>query len=106
MQTIVESKIRRLSFKQLKALSFLCLNQNHLVSSSYTGKQMGVVGKQLGGVFSSLSRQKIGGQSLIIPYGRGEEGRGLRWKLNTNLVSLEDLRRIVEELLNSWGGSR
>lgn len=67
---------------------------------------MGVVGKSLGGVFSSLARQKFHNQPLLIPYGRGTEGRGLRWKLNERLVSLSDLRSIVSELLSSWEGER
>ena len=101
---LVGYKIRRLSYRQLQALSFLCQTNAGLASSSPVGIKMGVVGKPLGGVFSSLSRQKVNGQSLVLPYGRGDEGRGLRWKLNTSLISIKSLAEIVNELLRSWGG--
>jgi len=100
---LIENKIRRLSFNQLRALAYLCQSKGALISSSPTGRKMGVVGKSLGGVFSSLSRQRIRNQPLLIPFGRGDEGRGLRWKLNISLVSTDNLAKIVSELLESWG---
>lgn len=62
---------------------------------------MGVTGKSLGGVFSSLARQRIDGQFLVLPYGQGE-GRGLRWKLNERVVTRKNLKSIVEEILATW----
>lgn len=79
-------------------LMHVITTQNNLI-----GTKMGVVGKFLGGVFSSLSRQKVNGQSLALPFGRGDEGRGLRWKLNTSLIPIKSLAEIVNELLGSWG---
>lgn len=98
----IESKIRRLSFNQLKALSILCANKNGLVSSTPTGRKIGVIGKSLGGVFSSLARQRISGRPLLIPFGRGDEGRGLRWKLNLEVASQTEIKKIIAELLRSW----
>ena len=96
---VVEAKIRRLSLRQLKALAFLCQNEKGLGSSTAAGERIGVKGKSLGGVFSSLSRQKIKGEPLILPFGRSEDGRGLRWRLNTKLISIKDLKALVGELL-------
>ena len=98
----VEKRIRRLSRNQLKILSFLANSSGGAVSSVVVGKKLGLVGKPLGGVFSSLSRQEILGQSLIIPFGRGSEGRGLRWKLNEDLISVKELEVLVEEILKYW----
>ena len=83
-------------------LSFLSNSPNGIVSSVIVGKKLGLIGKPLGGVFSSLSRQEILGQSLIIPFGRGSEGRGLRWKLNENLISVKELEVLVGEILKYW----
>ena len=98
----VEARIRRLSYNQLKALSVLCQNELGLASSSVAGKKIGITGKALGGIFSSLSRQKIAGQPLLIPVGRDAAGRGLRWRLNTKLISVKRLREITTELLRLW----
>ena len=95
----VEAKIRRLSISQLKVLSILVKNPHSLMSSTPTGEKIGITGKALGGVFSSLSRQKINKQSLLTPFGRDSSGRGLRWKLNTNLISVKKLKKIVQDLL-------
>jgi len=70
-----------------------------LVSSSNSSKSIGKEGKALGGVFSALVRHKINGEHLIIPWGKSETGRGLRWKLNTKIVSQQKLSQITKELL-------
>jgi len=83
-------------------LSFLTNSPGGAVSSVVAGKKLGLVGKSLGGVFSSLSRQEILGQSLITPFGMGSEGRGLRWKLNEDLITVKELKTLVEEILEFW----
>jgi len=99
---LVERKVRRLSLNQLRALQLLCQSPHGLISSTASGKKIGVSGKSLGGVFSSLSRQRIANQPLILPFGRSETGRGLRWRLNDRLISRQKLKRTVEELLQFW----
>ena len=100
--TQIENKIRRLSFNQLKALLFICQSPYGICSSSQAGRKLKIKGKPLGGIFSSLSRQKINRQPLIIPVGQSQDGRGLRWKINTNLVSVKKLAILVNELLRFW----
>jgi hypothetical protein len=92
-------KIRRLSLSQLKALWVLTTNKNGIVVAEDAAVTLGLRGKQLGGVFSSLSRQKIGEESLIEPWGRSEGGRGLRWKLNNKVIDREKLRAVLKEVL-------
>ena len=94
-----ESKIYHLSPNQLRALLFLCQSQNGIVSSTAVGPVIGLKGKNLGGVFSSLSRQVVDGQNLVLPWGKSASGRGLRWKLNTNLITIDKLSKITRELL-------
>jgi hypothetical protein len=98
----VEEKLHRLSPNQLKALLELAKAEKGIIESTLSGQKIGVNGKPLGGLFSSLSRQKILGKNLIIPWGKASNGRGLRWKLNTELISLERLKEVINILLNDY----
>lgn len=96
----IEDKLHRLSPSQLRALLLLAKSKKGIISSTASSKNIGKEGKALGGVFSSLSRQKINGERLVIPWGKAESGRGLKWKLNVKLISKDRLLKIVGELLN------
>jgi hypothetical protein len=96
---LIESRLHRLSSNQLRALLVLGKSVNGIISSTASGKEIKVLGKSLGGVFSSLSRQKIKEEHLVLPWGKAADGRGLRWKLNTKLISQKRLLEIVKELL-------
>lgn len=91
----VLAKIRRMSLNQLGALKVLL--DNGVVEADEV--KIGLEGKALGGVFSSLSRQRIGGESLVEPWGRGE-GRGLRWKLNEKVIDKSELKEFINRVLN------
>jgi hypothetical protein len=93
------SKIYRMSLNQLKALEVLAESKSGMIEADDSIKIVGLKGKNLGGVFSALSRQKVGKESLILPWGRAESGRGLRWKLNTNIVDPKKLEKIIKEVL-------
>jgi len=96
----IENAIHHLSPSQLRALYLLSKSPKGLISSNATSKEVGKLGKALGGLFSSLSRHKFMGQKLIIPWGKSEDGRGLRWKLNEELITKDRLNNIVSEMLN------
>ena len=91
------NKIRRLSLNQLEAIKVLLGSENGIVEADDV--KIGLEGKALGGVFSSLSRQKIGEEFLVMPWGRGE-GRGLRWKLNEKVIDKNKLKTVINEILN------
>jgi hypothetical protein len=93
------NKIYRMSLNQLKALEVLAESKNGIIEADDSIKIVGLKGKNLGGVFSALSRQKIGKENLILPWGRAENCRGLRWKLNTNIVDPKKLVKIIKEVL-------
>ena len=96
---LIERRLHRLSLNQLKAL-FLLAKRPHAIGSSHmAGKKIGLKGKPLGGLFSSLARQKIGNEYLLIPWGKAADGRGLRWKLNTRLIAQKKITTIINELL-------
>ena len=88
-----------MSLSQLKALAVLAASKNGIVEAEDTSKKLGLKGKSLGGVFSSLSRQQINGESLVLPRGRSVGGRGLRWVLNEKLISREKLSQVIKEVL-------
>lgn len=94
------NKIYRMSLNQLKALEVLVESKDGMIEAYDSIKLVGLKGKSLGGIFSSLSRQKIGKESLILPWGRSEAGRGLRWKLNTRVVEVKEFRSIIKEVLS------
>lgn len=95
---LVETKLRRLSLDQLKALLILCRHRRP-VFSQLVGKKMARRGKSLGGIFSSLSRQQIKKQPLILPYGRVRGKRNLRWRFNEEIVSARQAAQIIEKIL-------
>lgn len=99
---LIEQKLYRLSPNQLRALQILARSSDGIVESTQTGKSIKVHGKALGGVFSSLSRQIIQGKHLVLPWGKAENGRGLRWRLNEELISRKEVLQIVSELLVSY----
>jgi len=88
-----------MSLNQLRVLRALMMSKSGVVEAGDVSKKLGLEGKAMGGVFSSLSRQKIGGQSLVMPYGRSTDGRGLRWRLNENLAGADKLKSLLGELL-------
>lgn len=96
----IEKVIHHLSPSQLRALFLLSKSPKGLISSSDSSKSIGKEGKALGGVFSSLVRHKINGETIVIPWGRSESGRGLNWKLNTKIISQERLKKVVSEMIN------
>jgi len=93
-------KLHRMSLNQLKALEVLASSRDGIIEANESVKEVGLEGKHLGGVFSSLSRQKIGNEGLILAWGRAESGRGLRWKLNTKLVNQKELKKAIKEILD------
>jgi len=88
-----------MSLNQLKALRVLIESKNEIIEAYDAERELGLKGKALGGVFSSLSRQKINGQSLVLVWGRSEASRGLRWKLNTQEIKVVELNKVIKEII-------
>lgn len=99
MEDVVK-KIRYLSPAQLRVLFLLAKSDKGIISSVPLAKKIGKEGKSLGAVFSSLVRHNFGRESLLIPWGKDEKGRGLRFKLNTKLINKEKLLEVTKELLS------
>jgi len=97
--SLIVDRLYRLSQAQLRALYLLAQSKNGIISSVDSSEKINKKGKALGGVFSSLSRQKIGQERLVLPWGKSESGRGLRWKLNEKLIKSEELLKITSQLL-------
>lgn len=89
-----------MSLNQLRALEVLAASKEGMIEANDSIKVVGLKGKNLGGIFSSLSRQKIGSENIILPWGRAIGGRGLRWKLNTRVINVVSLKKIIKEVLS------
>ena len=98
----VERRLYRLSPNQLRALLELAKTKEGIIVATQTASHLKKKGKALGGIFSSLSRQVINGEHLVTPWGRSADGYGLRWKLNTKLISKDRVLQITKELLEIY----
>lgn len=54
----------------------------------------------IGGVISSVVTMKMDKEPFLLAMGRNEFG--VRWKLNERLITKEELKKLVDELLASW----
>ena len=88
-----------MSTSQLRALKVLVESKDGVIEAYDTEKELGLSGKALGGVFSSLSRQKVNNQNLVLAWGRSQSGRGLKWKLNKQVINKYEIERIIKEIL-------
>lgn len=95
----VIARLQRMSLSQLRALWVLAKSRDGMVEAEETAAVLKLTGKALGGVFSSLARQKMNGEGLVIAWGRSMGGRGLRWKLNTKVISQSELLKITKQIL-------
>lgn len=75
------------------------LDKDGIIEANDSSKELHLKGKNLGGIFSSLSRQNIQGESLILAWGRASGGRGLRWKLNEKIMNKMELKKLIKEIL-------
>lgn len=105
MNKRVETKIRRLSQNQAKALkaivSFPGVNFGSLVPGSHISNASGLRGNELGGTVSSLQRN-----NFIQPFGR--DGRQFNWELvdpDLKQAKKEDQKTLLE-ILERIGGEK
>ncbi len=96
------SRLARLSHAQLRLLYWFVQHPQKYATIAELSKNTKVTGKALGGVLSSLARTKFRGLPLIEPWGRAEEGSGLRWKLNNKIESLIETKKELARLLATY----
>lgn len=98
----MNKRLSRLSYNQLVLLQYLILHSTKVLTIKQISKDTPLRSKVLGGVLSSLSRSRFRGISLIEPMGKAREGGGLRWKLNTQTLNLEEAKKEVQRLLSTY----
>lgn len=96
------NKLSRLSYNQLLLLSWFLRHPNEFGEVNKIAKETNLMSKSLGGVLSSLSRNKFRGVPMIEPWGRAKSGPGLRWKLTINTDKMVDLKKEVQRLLSMY----
>lgn len=101
----IEEIIRRLSIKQLQALSTFIpsgertgeyLSVEKASNTVYTAEDVNK-DKVVGGIISSLAKIVTVNGALILPAGKSEE-EGMRWVLNKKVISKEELKNILLEI--------
>lgn len=95
-------KLARFSFYQLVLLRYFLNKSEQIVTVKELAKHTLLEDKSLGGVLSSLARTKYRGVALIEPFGRAIESTGLRWKLNTKIIDVEEAKKEVRRLLVTY----
>lgn len=97
------NKLKRLSYFQLVLLQYFLKHEGEIVTVAQIERHTPLEDKSLGGVLSSLTRTRHQGERLIEPLGKAMDGPGLRWKLNTSIIEVEEARREVRRLLATYG---
>lgn len=97
------NKLKRFSYSQLILLQYFLKHDGEIVTVADIEKHTPLEDKSLGGVLSSLTRTSIKGERLIEPLGKALDGVGLRWKLNSRIIDIEETRREIRRLLATYG---
>lgn len=98
----MNNKLSRFSFNQLVLLQYLLAKVNEVLTVKQIAKNTPLRSKILGGVLSSLSRTKFRGVSLIEPLGQAQDGGGLRWRINTQVLDVNEAKKEVRRLLSTY----
>ncbi len=101
----IEEIIRRLSHRQLEVLLTFIPSGERTGDYTTVGRASKSVhtaenvdtDKTIGGIFSSISRIATMNGPLILPVGRSED-EGMRWILNTKVISRDELKDILLQI--------
>lgn len=96
---------RRIAFfsrEQLLLLELLLTNSERAMGVSEISRKIKFRGESLGGLISSLARNKFRGQSLIEPWGRDGGGVGMRWRVNAKAIEIGVAKGEVKRLLGGY----
>lgn len=104
----VKDRLRRISKKELLALQVIANSSNGIATTSemsevlygHVDASTGTAGQAIGGVITAVSRIKgEEGQLLKVV---GKDKFGTRLQLNADVISKEELKELVEEILATW----
>lgn len=105
----VEGKLRRFTKGQLTALNVIAGAPNSLATTSQiqdvlysqVGGSTNTADQSVGGTISAISRVKVNDEPLVIPMGKDEK-EGIRWKLNEEVIEKDQLKEIINDILQYW----
>ncbi len=95
-------KLAYFSQSQLLLLELLLENKDRAMGVIEISHRIKFKGESLGGLISSLARNKFHGNALIEPWGRDNGGVGMRWKINSKTIDLEISKKEVKRLLEGY----
>lgn len=96
MDKQLKDKLRLLKVSLLSLLHTLALTDSIALEFNEISDSTSTPEPELKGSIGTLRRIKVGEEILIVPAGRDDNGR-LRWKINTAVVSKNDLAKFLEE---------
>lgn len=96
---------RKFTIPKLEAIKAISAYPEPVVSTTTISGALTQVGQQLGGTMSSLSRTNIDNKPLIVPVGRSTD-EGILWKINEEVASREEIRKLTEDILEENKGFR
>lgn len=104
----IQDKIRRADKRQLLMLKVIADSITGIAFTSEMKEPLyGAVSNSestaeqtMGGVISSVITMRGKEGTLLLSMGR--DGSNARWKLNERVISREELKELIEELLTGW----
>ena len=95
-------KIAFFSREQLLLLELLLKHSERAMGVSEISRKIKFRGESLGGLISSLARNKFRGECLIEPWGRDKGSVGMRWRVNSKAIETGVARSEVKRLLGGY----
>lgn len=104
----VQDKLRKADKRQLLVLKVIADSPTDIVYAPKLKEPLfGAIStsestaeQTMGGVISSVVKMRIKDEPLLLAMGKDEFG--VRWKLNERVISKQELKELVDELLASW----
>lgn len=96
MDEQLKGKLRFFKINLLYILHTLAITDSIALEQSEISDSTSTPESELKGSISVLRRVKINEQSLLMPAGRNDDGK-LRWRLNEQVVSKNELAKFLEE---------
>lgn len=98
----MKRKIAFFSLEQLLLLALLLRHSERPLGVQEISRKIKFRGESLGGLISSLARNKFRGEPLIEPWGRDKGGVGMRWRVNSRSIEISMAKAEVQRLLAGY----
>ena len=98
----MKRKIAFFSLEQLQLLALLLEHGERPLGIQEISHKLKFKGESLGGLISSLTRNKFRGEPLIEPWGRDKGSVGMRWRFNSRSIEANIAKDEVNRLIAGY----